>query len=405
VKKLLQISLGVVTAVGGFLETGLIATSAQAGAAFGFQLIWSILLGTVCLMFLVEMSGRFAIASHHTIADGIRERFGFNVFLPVLVTNLLVNLLVLASEIGGIALALQYLTGFSFQWWAIPVTLAIWLLLWLGTFGLIENGVSLLGLFALSFVVAAIMGDPPWGEVVKGALPTAAAGDNLHYAFIAVSILGAVISPYLFFFYSSGTIEDEWDKSYFDANRAIAILGMSFGAVISLAVLVLAAMEFRPKGLTDIENYDQVSAILDPAFGSWGVPLFALSLGITCFGAALEVSLAQAYLVAQGLGWNWSENAKPQDSPGFCGVYTGSLLLAAIPIALGTDPLQITIFSMAITAASLPFAIVPFLFLMNDPHYVGEHRNGWISNAVVLFVIALAFLLSIVSVPLQIFGG
>jgi Mn2+/Fe2+ NRAMP family transporter len=62
------------SAIGGFLETGLIATAAQAGAAFGFQLIWSMLLGTVCLIFLVEMSGRFAIASHHTIADGIRER-------------------------------------------------------------------------------------------------------------------------------------------------------------------------------------------------------------------------------------------------------------------------------------------------------------------------------------------
>lgn len=404
-KKLLQISLGIVTSVGGFLDAGLIATAAQAGAAFGFQLIWSIVLGTICLVFLVEMSGRFAIASNHTIADGIRERFGFNLFLLFLVVNLIVNLMVLAAELGGIALALQLLTGASLAWWAVPVTLGVWLLLWRGSFGLIENGVSLLGLVALSFVVAAVLLDPPWSEVARGALPTLPKENGLHYGFIAVSILGAVISPYLFIFYSSGAIEEQWDKSYFGLNRAIAIIGMTFGAVISLGVLIVAALIFPPRGIENLESYDQIAMMLTPVLGSWGFYLFALSLGITCFGATLEVALAQAYLVAQGLGWNWSENAKPRDAPAFSLVYTGSLLLAALPLLLGADPLQVTVFSMAITAASLPFGVIPFLILMNDPHYVGEHRNSRIENAVVLFVIGLAFLLSVITVPLQIFGG
>jgi Mn2+/Fe2+ NRAMP family transporter len=59
VKKLLQISLGIVTSVGGFLEIGSVTTAAQAGAAFGYQLLWAILLGTLCLIFLVEMAGRW----------------------------------------------------------------------------------------------------------------------------------------------------------------------------------------------------------------------------------------------------------------------------------------------------------------------------------------------------------
>src|SRR3954452_23927337 len=98
-KKPLQISLGIVTSVGGFIETGQIATSAQAGAAYGFSLLWAIIMGTICLIFLIEMSGRFAIASHHTVADGIRERFGSNYFLLTLLIVSIVNLLVLASEI------------------------------------------------------------------------------------------------------------------------------------------------------------------------------------------------------------------------------------------------------------------------------------------------------------------
>ncbi|WP_312407691.1 Nramp family divalent metal transporter [Rhizobium sp.] len=404
-KKLLQISLGIVTSVGGFLETGLIATSAQAGAAFGYQLIWAVILGTICLIFLVEMSGRFAIASRMTIADGIRDRFGSNMFIVMLAITCLVNLMVLAAEIGGVSLALQFVTGWSFQWWAVPVAVAVWLLLWNGTFGIIEDGVSFLGLIALSIVVAMFVMGPPWAEVAQGAVPTLPDKDSLHYAFIAVGILGAVISPYLFFFYSSGAIEDKWDKSYFGINRAIAILGMSFGAIISVAIIVLAAMIYPPHGIEDVEGYEQIAMILTPAFGGWGLYLFAGSLLITCFGAALEVSLAQSYLVAQGFGWNWSESARPKTDPAFCLVYTICILIAVVPIALGLDPLTVTIFSMAITAVSLPFGVVPFIFLMNDRKYVGDHVNGRIGNAVVLFVIGLAFLFAVVTIPLQIWGG
>lgn len=404
-KKLLQISLGIVTSVGGFLETGLIATSTQAGAAFGYQLIWAVILGTICLIFLVEMSGRFAIASRMTIADGIRDRFGSNMFIVMLAITFIVNLMVLAAEIGGVSLALQFVTGWSFQWWAVPVAIAVWLLLWNGTFGIIEDGVSFLGLIALSIVVAMFVIGPPWADVARGAVPTLPDKDSLHYAFIAVGILGAVISPYLFFFYSSGAIEDKWDKSYFGINRAIGILGMSFGAIISVAIIVLAAIIYPPHGIEDVEGYEQIAMILTPAFGGWGLYLFAGSLLITCFGAALEVSLAQSYLVAQGFGWNWSESARPKTDPAFCLVYTICILIAVVPIALGLDPLTVTIFSMAITAVSLPFGVVPFIFLMNDRKYVGDHVNGRIGNAVVLFVIGLAFLFAVVTIPLQIWGG
>lgn len=404
-KKLLQISLGIVTSVGGFLETGLIATSSQAGAAFGFSLIWSLLLGTVCLIFLVEMSGRFAIASKLTIADAIRDRFGSNVYIVALAVNVIVNLLILTSEIGGVSLALQFVTGWSFQHWAVPVALATWLLLWRGTFGMIEDGVAALGLLALCFVVGMFMMGPPWGEVAKGALPLFPKENFLHYSFLAVSILGAVISPYLLFFYSSGAIEDKWDKSYFGINRAIAIIGMSFGAVISLAIIVLAALVYQPRGITDIEGYDQIALILTPVFGGWGIHLFSVSLLITCFGAALEVALAQSYLFAQGFGWNWSESARPKTDPAFSLVYTISIVIAVIPIAAGLDPLTVTIFSMAITALSLPFGVVPFIVLMNDKSYVGQHTNGWLGNWVVLLVIGLAFLFAVITVPLQIWGG
>src|SRR5437762_773076 len=153
-KKALEIALGIVTSVGGFLEIGSIVTAAQAGAEFSLQLIWAIVLGGLCVIFLVEQSGRLAAVSGRTIPDAIRERFGANYFLFLYLVLGIVSLLVLGAEIGGVCVALELATGLGFQWWAFPVAFVIWLIIWKGTFGVIEKGVSMLGLVTLCFVVA-----------------------------------------------------------------------------------------------------------------------------------------------------------------------------------------------------------------------------------------------------------
>ncbi|HKC65757.1 MAG TPA: divalent metal cation transporter, partial [Pyrinomonadaceae bacterium] len=300
-KKALEIALGIVTSIGGFLEIGSIATAAQGGAAFSFQLIWAIVLGGLCLIFLVEQSGRLSAVSRHTIPDAIRERFGFGYYIFLLIVLALVILLVLGAEIGGVCVALEFITGIGFQWWAIPVAILIWLIIWKGTFSFIENGVSLLGLVTVCFLVAAIMLHPSWKDVALGALPTLPDHDKAHYWFVAVSILGASISPYLMFFYSSGAVEDKWDESYLGVNRFIATAGMSFGTILSVAVLIVSAMVLLPRGI-QVEHYSQLPLILIDTFGYWGFILFAASLGIACLGAALEITLEIAYMVAQGFG-------------------------------------------------------------------------------------------------------
>ena len=403
-KKILEIALGIVTSVGGFLEIGSITTAAQAGADFSFQLIWAIVLGGLCIIFLVEQAGRFSAVSGRTIPDAIRERFGFNYFAFLYLVLALVTLLVLAAEIGGVCIALELATGIYFQWWTVPAALLIWLVMWKGTFGVIEKGVSLLGLVTLCFVVGAILIHPPTSQVLRGALPSLPHHDSAHYWFGAVSILGASISPYLYFFYSSGAIEDEWNEGHVGINRIIATAGMTFGSVISVAVLVLAAMIFAPAGVK-LEHYSQLPQLLIPVFGYWGYWLLVASVGISCLGAALEITLEIAYFTAQGFGWNWSENQPPKAEARFAVAYTITIILAALVTITGIDPLTITIFSMALTAATLPVSIVPFLFLMNDYSYVRVYRNGWFSNAVVIVIIGIAFVLAIVSIPLQIFGG
>jgi Mn2+/Fe2+ NRAMP family transporter len=403
-KKMLQLSLGIITSVGGFLEIGSVTTAAQAGASFGYQLLWAILLGTICLVFLIEMSGRLSAVSKHTIVDAMRERFGFPFFFFVLIGIVIVAFLVLVAELGGIGFSLQILTGIGFPWWALPVSLIVWLLMWKGSFSLIENGASLLGLVTISFAIAAWKLNPDWSKVGSGMLPSMPGSDKAKYGFLAVSILGASISPYLMYFYSSGAIEEDWDRSYIGMNRIIATFGMTFGGFLSMAVLVVAALALRPAGL-QVDTFPQAALMMTTVFPKWGFYLFAFSMLFACFGAALEISLAIAYFFAQGFGWNWSEDLEPSKDARFAFVYTIIILIAAIPLMLRVDPIKVTMLSMALTSATLPLAIVPFLFLMNDPIYLGKYRNGWISNSVVAIVILISFVLSIISIPLQLIGG
>ena len=154
-----------------------------------------------------------------------------------------------------------------------------------------------------------------------------------------------------------------------------------------------------------IEQFDQMAKMMSTAFPRWGVVLFATTLGITCLGATTNISLSIAYMFGQGLGWNSKEEGAPADEARFSLVYTVILALAMIPVLLGIDPIKVTTISMALTAGTLPLAVIPFLILMNDPDYVHEKTNGIISNSVVVIIMMISFVLAVVSIPLQLLGG
>src|SRR5205085_5508665 len=127
------------------------------------------------------------------IPAAVRERFGFSYYVWPLIAGMIVDFLVLASEIGGVCIALQFLTGIKFQFWAIPVAVVAWATLWYGTFDKIEYGVSLLGLVTISFVVGAILTRPPIQEMARHLLPSWPTHHPAHYGFLAVSIIGSII--------------------------------------------------------------------------------------------------------------------------------------------------------------------------------------------------------------------
>src|SRR5256885_15946438 len=148
-KKWLSITLGIMTATGGFLDAGTIATSGEAGAKFGLGLIWVMIVATVAVIAVVEMVGRFTAVSHKTYADAIREKFGFKFYLFPLMSELIAEGLMLTAEIGGMSIALSLFTGISWHYLFPVAAFLVCLMAWRSPFDWIGNGPALFGLVTL----------------------------------------------------------------------------------------------------------------------------------------------------------------------------------------------------------------------------------------------------------------
>ena len=401
---IVDLVLGIVTSIGGFVEVGSISTAAQAGSEFGFQLLWAVAAATLMLAMVVEMAGRLAAVSRRSLAAAVRERFGIHFQSVPLVAELLIDLLLLAAEIGGAATALRLLTGVDMRWWILPIGCLGWLTLWLSGFSLIEYGLGLLGLVTLAFVAAAWQLQPHLADLTASLKPTLPEHHYTRYAFLAVSILGATVSPYLLNFYSSGAIEEKLTAKELWVNRATAYAGMCFGGVVSMGVLVVSAMVLQPHKII-VDSYDQAALMFVPPFGRWGIPLFAAALGIGCFGAAVELALNAGYTSAQVLGWSWGVNKPRREASRFTFAMTATLVCALLVAMSGVDPLRLTMVSVALTVVIMPLVVLPFLVLMNDPHYVKTHRSGPVGNAFLAALTVLAAVLAIIVVPLELLGG
>src|SRR5204863_9997606 len=206
VKKALQIALGVIAAVGGFVDIGELVFNVQAGALFGYQLLWAVVVGVVRIIVFAEMSGRVAMVTKRPVFDVVRQRMGFGVGLITLLASEAINILTVAAEVGGVALALQLLfAGIPFRVLALIAVSIIVVLVWVLPFGGIERVFGYLGLGLVVYIVAAIKLHPDWGRLLDGFVPHWQTGqDTVKYWYFAVGVVAAALVPYEVYFYSSG---------------------------------------------------------------------------------------------------------------------------------------------------------------------------------------------------------
>lgn len=400
------IFLGILTAIGGFVDMGGIITATQAGAQHRFSLLWTLIPGVIGLLVYADMSGRVVIASGRTLFDVIRDRLGFRLALIPLIATLIVNTLTLVIELAGMTLAVQLATQISYRVWVPLAVLLLGLILWRASFDLLENGSAILGLVMLVAIVAMVKLRPPWGQIgVELLHPAMTMAQPLPlYFFAAVGLLGAYMTPYQFYFYSSGAVEEEWDGHDLLTNRVTAIVGSVLGALIILALIVVAALVLFPQQM-QVNTLGDAGLPIRESLGGFGWALFIVGAFAVSLGAGLESALSGAYAACQYFGWDWGKKGRPREAPLFHLGYLVMLALAMVLALSGIDPIKLTVVTLAVGAATLPFTFLPLLIIANDVDYMGEQKNTLGINVVAIIVLALLCLVTVAVIPLIIMTG
>jgi manganese transport protein len=404
VNRFFSVALGILAAIGGFVDIGDLVFNSAAGATFGYQLLWVVVVGVVGIVVFAEMCGRVAAVSGRAVFDAVRERLGFSVGLTALIGAQLVSFMTLSAEIGGVGLALQLLSGLSYNALLVLAVAALFLVLWAMPFEWIERIFGYLGLALLVFAVAAVKLHPDWGSVAHGYVPSVDTGDPWLWGFYVVGLLGAAMTPYEVYFYSSGAVEERWTRKDLGLNRANSMIGFGLGGFLSFAIMIGAAAYLLPAGVTP-DTLGTVAMIPLAPLGEIGLVLALVGITFAVGGAAIDTAFSGAYNMAQFFGWEWGKYRHNAGAPRFTLTWIVLLALAFAVISTGVDPLLVTELSVIFSAVALPLTYLPILLVANDRAYMGDDTNGRLANVFGVFYLIVIAIISVAAIPVLVLSN
>ncbi|HLM17677.1 MAG TPA: divalent metal cation transporter [Acidimicrobiia bacterium] len=402
-KKIFGVTLGILTAMGGFIDIGDIVANSATGARFGMSLAWAVLLGVVGIVVYAEMAGRVASVTKRATFDLVRERLGARTGLVNLGASFFITMLTLIAEVAGVALAVQLVVDVNYLLWIPLVGFAVWMVIWRVKFSTLETVFGLMGLAMIVVVVAVVQLHPSWSQLWHHAShPSVPSGEgHPTYFYYAIALFGAAMTPYEVFFFSSGAVEEKWTRSDLMLNRANVYLGFPLGGFLSLGLMAGAALVFHPIGV-GVENLSQVGLPTSIALGKVGLAFIIVGFVACTFGAALETALSCGYTVSQYFGWQWGKLVRPREAARFHLVVLVSLFVAVVVGVTAVDPIKVTEYSIVLSAAALPLTYFPILVVANDRTYMGEDVNGPVKNTIATFYMVVLTIVALATVPLMI---
>jgi Mn2+/Fe2+ NRAMP family transporter len=402
-KKLFEVALGILTAIGGFVDIGDIVANTETGARFGMSLAWVVVLGVIGICLYAEMAGRVATVSRRPVFDLVRERLGAGVGLVNLLASFFITFLTLAAEIGGVALSIELATSVNYLLWVPIVAFLVWLVVWRVKFKIMENLFGLAGLALVVVAVALWRLHPDWGGLLHGATHPAVPKGEGHpsYLYFGVALLGAAMTPYEVFFFSSGAVEEGWTRADLVLNRLNVYIGFPLGGLLSLALMVGATLFLEPRGI-EPGHLSQAALPTVLVLGKLGLAMLLLGFFAATFGAALETSLSCGYTIAQYFGFQWGKFVRPADAPRFHLVVLLSIVFGAGLVLTTLDPVKITEYSIVLSAAALPLTYFPILLVANDREYMGDKVNSAFANALGSLYLLLLVVVAVATIPLMI---
>jgi manganese transport protein len=402
-KRVFAIFLGILTAIGGFVDIGDLVANAATGARFGMNLAWVVVVGVIGIVVYAEMAGRVAAMAGRPVFDLVRERLGPRFGLANLVASFFINFLTLTAEVAGVAIAISLASSVNYLFLIPVVGVLVWLVVWRMPFETMERVFGLLGLCLLVFAVAVWKLGPDWGalfgEATSPSVPTDETGWS--YWYYAIALFGAAMTPYEVFFFSSGAVEEHWTRKDLNVNRANVYIGFPLGGLLSLSIMSASFLVLGSRFI-EVDQLSQVALPVASAVGRLGLAVALIGIFAATFGAALETSLSAGYVVAQYFGWTWGKYVRPRQAARFHLVVLLALAAGVLFGISGIDPVKVTEYSIVLSAAALPLTYFPILVIANDPRYMGDRTNGRLLNGIATVYLAVLVVVAVATIPLMI---
>ncbi len=377
-------------------DSGGIFTYSQAGAQYGYTLLWTMIPITIALIVVQEMCARMGVVTGKGLSDLIREEFGLRLTFVLMVLLVFVNYTNVVTEFIGIAGSLHLFHVAKLI--SVPIcALLVWALVLRGDYKSTEKVFLTASLVYIAYIFAGVLATPNWHEALMATvqLPARSAWRDKSYIYMAVGVVGTTIAPWMQFYLQSSVVEKGIPVKDYGASRMDVISGCFFTDLIAWFIVVACAATLYVHGMGAIRNAADAAEAMRPLAGDYAFILFAFGLFNASLFAASILPLSTAYTVCEGLGVESGVDKSFKEAPFFYWLYTLLIAGGAVTVLILPDSqlVNFAVWSQVLNGVLLPFIIILMLLLINRTDLMGEHKNSrlwnWVAWATSILVVGL----------------
>ena len=366
-------------------DSGGILTYSQAGAQFGYSLLWTMLPITIALIVVQEMCARMGVVTGKGLSDMIREEFGLRLTFVLMILLVVVNYTNVVTEFIGIAGSL-HLFHVS-KYFSVPVCAAlVWVMVVKGNYKTTEKIFLVASVVYIAYIFAGVLSQPDWHDSLKATvtLPPRGVWRDKAYIYTAIGVVGTTIAPWMQFYLQSSIVEKGIRVKDYAASRLDVIIGSFFTDIVAWFIVVACAATLFVHGMGAIQIASDAAEAMRPLAGDYAFVLFAFGLFNASLFAASILPLSTSYTVCEGLGFESGVDKTFQEAPFFYWLYTALIVGGAATVLVLPDVqlINFAILSQVLNGVLLPVVIILMLLLINRQDLMGKYKNSPLWNVI-----------------------
>jgi Mn2+/Fe2+ NRAMP family transporter len=362
-------------------DPGGILTYSQAGAKYGYTLLWTLVPTTVALIVVQEMAARMGAITGKGLSDLIREEFGLRMTFFTMTVLGIADFGNIAAEFAGLSSGMS-IFGVN-QYIAVPLGgLLVWTVIVRGSYKPVERVLLLFSLIYFAYPVSAFLAKPDWKLALHDTIVPQFNSDP-GYLVMIVGLIGTTITPWMQFYLQASIVEKGVSRKNYGLTRIDVIFGCIVTDVIAFFIVVACAATIFHSQHREITDVAEAAKALAPFAGRFAAMLFAVGLVNASLMSAAILPLATAYNICEGLGFESGIDRRFGEAKIFYGLYTALIVCGAGFVLIPHMPLlKVILFSQVANGILLPFVLAFMLILINRERLMGEYKNGFWGNLI-----------------------